>query len=316
VSDSSRRSIGIIALSAVALHACGVDVRPVTSGSGSTSAGTSASGGGAGASATGGAGAAGGAGSGGGLASSSSGSGTCSATATCSLQIYDCGDGLDNDLDGLVDSADPECLGPCDNTENSLHKGIVDRQSIGCFVDCQFDSNGGPGDDQCFWSHRCDPHEVPPAYYPEPDNGEACAYDPAANISGTDLGCADLYVGQSAACHGACDALTPSGCDCFGCCELPAGSGSYVWISSVDDGLGTCDLASVGDATRCHPCEPVPSCFDPCDPCELCIGKGAVSPGCGVEDQCPAGTQPCGLPDQACCAAGEYCVSGCCQPVL
>src|SRR5688572_7666857 len=37
-----------------------------------------------------------------------------------------CGDCQDNDNDGLSDAADPECLGPCDNTEDSFHGGIDD----------------------------------------------------------------------------------------------------------------------------------------------------------------------------------------------
>ncbi|NCT11979.1 MAG: hypothetical protein GW767_04415, partial [Rhodobacterales bacterium] len=36
---------------------------------------------------------------------------------TCAGKLLECGDCVDNDGDGLVDWRDPECLGPCDNTE-------------------------------------------------------------------------------------------------------------------------------------------------------------------------------------------------------
>src|SRR5438132_13609674 len=44
------------------------------------------------------------------------GSWTCYVTS-CAGHVLQCGDCVDNDGDGLVDSHDPECLGPCDNTE-------------------------------------------------------------------------------------------------------------------------------------------------------------------------------------------------------
>ncbi|HEX2672038.1 MAG TPA: hypothetical protein VHM25_14245, partial [Polyangiaceae bacterium] len=44
--------------------------------------------------------------------------------AACQGKVYDCGDCDDNDRDGLTDSDDPECTGPCDNTEDSYYGGI------------------------------------------------------------------------------------------------------------------------------------------------------------------------------------------------
>lgn len=38
-------------------------------------------------------------------------------TVPCPKQVYQCGDLIDNDGDGLIDAEDPDCLGPCDDTE-------------------------------------------------------------------------------------------------------------------------------------------------------------------------------------------------------
>ena len=37
----------------------------------------------------------------------------------CGSHLTECGDCEDNDGDGLFDERDPECLGPCDNSEGS-----------------------------------------------------------------------------------------------------------------------------------------------------------------------------------------------------
>ena len=265
--------------------------------------------------------------------------------APCQGHVYACGDLIDNDGDGLVDSADPDCLGPCDNTEGSYYGGIPGQNNAPCKADCYFDQDTGPGNDDCYWSHSCDPHEVAPGYYPE---GAGCKYDANANIPGTQQTCAELYTTQSAACMSYCGPLTPNGCDCFGCCNLPAGSNQYVYLGSVDgNGNGSCDLAHVNDPAFCHPCEPVAACLNTCDTCELCIGKDSLPPECfpdagsssssasasasastgasssassssassssGGGGQCPAGIQPCGLPGESPCVSGYFCITGCCQ---
>ena len=44
---------------------------------------------------------------------------------TCEGKLLECGDCLDNDGDGRIDSHDQECLGPCDNTEGpALTAGV------------------------------------------------------------------------------------------------------------------------------------------------------------------------------------------------
>ncbi len=257
--------------------------------------------------------------------------------AECQGHVYECGDLLDNDNDGLVDSQDPDCLGPCDNTEDGLIGGIPGQSGPKCDVDCYFDQDSGAGNDDCYWSHTCDPNSVAPNYYPEPENGATCEYDPAKLVS--QQTCAELDAAQSDQCEEVCGPLTPNGCDCFGCCELPAGTGKYVWLGSEDGaGNGSCTLGAVNDPTKCHPCEPVKACLNDCGYCELCIGKTSLPPDClpgggggggagsgsgsgsgtggGPNlNQCPDGVQPCGVPGQSPCPIDYYCVTGCCQKV-
>jgi hypothetical protein len=150
------------------------------------------------------------------------GGGPCVPVA-CNGHIYECGDCLDNDGDGKIDSEDPDCLGPCDNTENSYYGGIPGQNNAGCKMDCYFDQDTGAGNDDCYWDHRCDPHETDPNYYPEHDEGNKCEYnsDPNFTPPASPFTCSQMYNTQSTACHDYCGPLTPNGCDCFGCCELP-----------------------------------------------------------------------------------------------
>jgi hypothetical protein len=292
-----------------------------TSGGGSNAGGSSASAGSSAAAGTTGGGAAGG----------------CVET-TCQGHLYLCGDCLDNDGDNLIDSADPDCLGPCDNTEDSYYGGIPGQNNAPCKMDCYFDQDTGPGNDKCYWSHGCDPLSVAPDYPPSGDPG--CAYDEGFNIPGSGMSCDEAYVEQSDLCETYCGPLTPNGCDCFGCCELPADSDKYVYLGSTDEsGVGTCDLDNVDDPSKCHPCTPVEACWNDCGRCELCLGKTTVPDDCfpgtggsggsgsggsagsggngGTGDQqCDEGVQPCGLPGQDDCPAGEYCITGCCRSVI
>jgi hypothetical protein len=233
----------------------------------------------------------------------------------CGKKTYACGDCIDNDEDGTIDSADSECLGACDSTEDSYHGGITGPDSEPCNLDCYFDTDNGVGNDGCYWSHNCDPLSVAPAYGP---SGDQCPYDPETMVPGADRNCSDLADGQTAMCNDRCIPLTPNGCDCFGCCELPARSGSFVWIGSSSGGVGSCDEQSLGDPAKCRPCTLVLSCFNSCEPCEVCVGQqpiGDCTGSPGGEQQCMPGVAPCGRPGQANCGAGEYCITGCCVRV-
>ncbi len=251
------------------------------SGTGGTGTGGSGTGGtGTGGTGTGGTGT-GGTGTGG---TGTGGSGGCH-QVTCQGHLYRCGDCIDNDGDGKTDMDDPDCLGPCDNNETGYDGCVSGQNNAPCKADCYFDQDTGSGNDDCYWDHRCDPLEVKPNYPPE---GSSCAYDPSFKITGTSSGsqtCTQAYNTQSATCNSFCGKLTPNGCDCFGCCELPAGSGKYVYLGSTSDNSGkcvkaTCDLAHVNDPSLCKPCTPVKGCFNDCKHCELCLGKTKLPSDC------------------------------------
>lgn len=256
---------------------------------------------------------------------------TCIVTS-CGGHTLQCGDCIDNDGDGRVDSHDPECLGPCDNTEGAgLNAGIGGETGGPCAADCYFDFGNGPGNDDCHWDHRCDPLAVAPDFPPE---GPGCAYDEAR------VGSRDCPDTQSDMCHEFCAPLTPNGCDCFGCCTFdalagtgPGGSDGFVWIGALgSDGEGTCTFADLDDPAACPPCTPVGDCFNDCGRCELCVGRETLPADCfppdagmtdvpnydgGMPDlRCRFGEQPCGLPGDAECGADFYCITGCCQSIL
>ena len=236
----------------------------------------------------------------------------CSVTP-CQGQVYQCGDCIDNDGDGLIDSDDPDCWGPCDNTENSYYGGIVNQNNAPCRQGCYFHGETGSASDRCYWDHECDPLSVAPGYPPSGDS--RCSYDPSATIPGSGSTCAELSVTQAPECLSYCLPITPNGCDCFGCCELPADSGQFVWIGSNTKNVGTCDAAHVGDPSACEPCTPVASCFKACDPCEVCVGRAAPAASCATlgSGRCAAGVAECGQPGEADCPADNYCITGCCQ---
>lgn len=256
--------------------------------------------------------------------------------APCGNQIFECGNLIDDDMDGLLDSVDPDCLGPCDNTEDSYYPDLPSNTNNSCKLDCYWDSGDGSGDDDCYWSHECDTHEVDPNYYPTPWLNNNCAYvGTGTTINPPGQTCGALYAAQSQQCLDSCLPLTPNGCDCFGCCELPAGSGMYVFTGSVGANEDSeCTLADVLDPTKCHPCDPVPGCLNTCEPCEICIGQPEPDPSCNPGEggggagaggsgsgggpggsQCAPGIQECGLPGQPACPGGFSCITGCCMAV-
>ncbi|HEX3773477.1 MAG TPA: hypothetical protein VHV51_03380 [Polyangiaceae bacterium] len=248
----------------------------------------------------------------GGSAGSDAGSAACIVTA-CQGKVYACGDCVDNDGDGLIDSADPECTGACDNTEDSFFGGIPGANNAPCHEDCYFDQNSGSGDDDCYWNQACDALSVAPDYPPSADSH--CAYDANANTPGTSSSCAELELMQTPACLDFCLPLTPNGCDCFGCCELPADSNHFVWLGSANGNDGTCTLSTLDDPSACHPCTPVSSCFNACDACEVCVGRTSPAPSCtgNAGARCAPNVPACGQPGEPACADGAYCVTGCCQ---
>lgn len=209
----------------------------------------------------------------------------------CFGKIFDCGDGLDNDGDGLSDLADPECTGPCDSDEASFQKGLPGGNADPCKTDCFFDANNGAGDDGCRTDLGCDPLEP---------LGLACPFKPdcPGGVSDTPPECLDF-----------CRPLTPNGCDCFGCCHIQTPDGP---IDIYLEGSAEC---RVGNLEACTRCTFNAACENPCEPaaCELCLGEQALPPGC-AEPGCQGGvgcTIDAGI---STCPAGMYCVTGCCMP--
>src|SRR5690349_20572194 len=177
--------------------------------------------------------------------------------AHCQNHLYDCGNCLDDDGDGLIDMDDPDCLGPCHNSGEMFFGNIPGQNKGNCIQDCYFDQDSGGGNDDCAWSHQCDALSVAPNF--PPAGTVACEYDPSTVVphAGGPGDCSTLEASQSAQCASSCGPLTPNGCDCFGCCEVP-GAPTPIWMGSIDaSGNPTCDLAHVADPLKCRPCTQV-----------------------------------------------------------
>jgi hypothetical protein len=257
--------------------------------------------------------------------------------ALCQSHLYQCGNCLDDDGDGLADAQDPDCLGPCGNNEAGFNPMIPGISLTNCTADCFYDQDGGSGNDSCVYDYRCD--MLSPDIDPTGGSPNRCAYD-AARASNP----SDCPPTQATTCHDVCGPLTPNGCDCFGCCEITPGSGDYVFVgSNPDPGHPSCSRASLTDPASCRPCTPVDDCLNTCEHCELCFGRDTLPADCfppppndasvpdatfpdgghpdayvpmidsGVPMRCPTGRQPCGLPTDPACASGEFCITGCCQ---
>jgi hypothetical protein len=289
----------------------------------SKSDGSGNAGGGNGGGAGGNAGAAGGAagnagGTNGGGAGGTSGAGG-TASAGCPVSPSACTDGIDNDGDGKIDSADPECVGACDNDEGTFATGISGDNIDACKQDCFFDGNSGMGDDGCEWNLKCDPAN------PGAHAAKACPYEPNFH---------NCPKTQSDQCIKNCQRLTPNGCDCFGCCAITF-NGKTANVLLVP----SCKADLLGDPNACPPCTQQTSCLNTCGKCEVCVGKPAPDPDCvippaagadaGVADggivagdagtpPPPAGEAPCAPgvtycgPGGSACAAGAVCLTGCC----
>jgi hypothetical protein len=232
-----------------------------------------------------------------------------------------CSDGIDNDKDGFVDSADPECTGPNDNDESTFATGIPGDNIDACKQDCFFDGNSGMGDDGCLWQLKCDPRS----------NEPKCSYDQKYAEQHASNDCS-LSASQSQQCVSFCQKFVPNGCDCFGCCAVP---GAPTPIRLAD----TCTAKDFGDPTKCPPCTQVTQCANPCDRCEICVGKPTVPADCGSTGAggaggtggtdagvptdgggiatCSGGYQSC-IPGAGTgnCPTGTACVTGCCLPYV
>jgi hypothetical protein len=203
-------------------------------------------------------------------------------------KIYGCADGEDNDGDGLVDLEDPECLSPCEDDESAFAPGVPGQWDY-CHLDCAFDGNYGPGDDECRNNLHCDPLA--------PADAWGCTYNPGSSC--------EPALGD--ACRSFCEPFTPNGCDCWGCCTIEVDGQSRNILTTLDS---ECSLSNLEACPECT--QQMELCGNPCDAenCEVCFGETEPMPGCFAA-ACP-GAQPCD--DHCDCADEGYCLQGCCHP--
>ncbi|MET0339768.1 MAG: hypothetical protein ABW252_02155 [Polyangiales bacterium] len=212
----------------------------------------------------------------------------------CGTSVCRCSNGVDEDADGLIDADDPECVSPWDDDEATFGTGISGDNRDDACQDCFFDGNSGSGNDGCRIPSSC------------------LTLGNASSGSGSCNTCA-----ASTQCQNFCEAYTPNGCDCFGCCAVQLGSNV---VRNVLLGTG-CNIDG-NDVSNCTSCVPSTTCVNTCGRCELCPGKtladlpadcagtgGSADAGTPVPS-CEEGT-PCGagLPP---CSDGAACTYGCC----
>ncbi len=130
-----------------------------------------------------------------------------------------------------------------------------------CKQDCFFDGNSGAGDDGCNWQLKCDPQSVEPK----------CPYESSTPTQHANE--CSVSASQSQTCVDKCRKLVPNGCDCFGCCLIP-GAPTPIRLAA------TCTAADFGNPAKCPTCTQVTQCSNPCDHCEICIGKPTLPAEC------------------------------------
>lgn len=224
-----------------------------------------------------------------------------------------CANCIDDDGDGYADSYDLQCTGPLDDDEGSFATGIPGDNIDAVKQDCFFDGNSGGGDDGCD-IHVC-------CLLGAPDKAScpfgANQYNPMScppPIGNTPL---------AQDCIDNCGALTPPGCDCFGCCTLcnPENPTECYDIATNPSTSPDCNTDVLSDPTKCLRCTQVASCGDSdCGgtTCVLCPGQDPedLPPGCNGMPLCPTGSTSCA--NGAACPTGEYCdlSSQCCVGVI
>ena len=123
---------------------------------------------------------------------------------------------------------------------------------------------------------------------------------------------------QTQACIDFCGGFVPNGCDCFGCCEVYIdGQPKLIYLGSAN--------CSTDKPENCATCTQQTDCVDPCEECELCLGKTiadlpAKCFGSGTDAGVDAGPpSTCTIPGrESCitnqdCPTGFYCLTGCCR---
>jgi hypothetical protein len=208
----------------------------------------------------------------------------------------ECSNCVDDDGDGLVDGDDAHCAGPLDDDEATFATGIPGDNKDRCKQDCFFDGNSG---DQC---------QIDTCCLLSAETCEAGGYgDPT-----------DCDFDQE--CIDACVALTPPGCDCFGCCTIcnPITDQCVDVLTNPAVSEG-CDFDALADPAVCVPCTKLEVCSGgSCDPqnCVLCPGQTEedLPAGCGDMNECPGAASPCNTSGD--CGDGDYCSNSCCVDVV
>jgi hypothetical protein len=233
----------------------------------------------------------------------------------CEPQPAQCSNCKDDDGDGLRDGDDPECISSDDDDEATFATGIAGDNVDAVKQDCFFDGNSGSGNDGCELHICCIvPTQACYAAHGTPPPGACDNPDARENCTpGVDC-CGDLGAPETPGWVN-CAAITPPGCDCFGCCTVCRdGLCKDIPLSAVNSAYFVCD--SSADLPSCPECVKSTACHGGgCvlsdDDCVLCPGQTAADlpARCNGVPSCPLGVTPCvdgGCPD------GKFCSSGCC----
>lgn len=225
----------------------------------------------------------------------------------CGGHACQCSDGIDNDMDGLTDALDPECVSPYDDDEHSFATGIPgDNMGSMAAVECFFDGDSGRGNDS-----RC---VVP--------NGCDCR------------GCCDVDVNRDGVRERVY--IRAEGCRTT-MSTTTVGAEGGPCEPSRDGGTGRCNsgLYCVRSSNGTSFCSSCPPCMfamtadctvNECKSGERCVGDpppppppdggvdASTSPPDGGTPRCPAGVTPC-LQHSDCSSLGSsyFCITGCCQ---
>jgi hypothetical protein len=238
----------------------------------------------------------------------------------CSATGSECNNCIDDDDDGVIDGADPECTGLEDNDEGSFATDIPGDNVDAIKQDCFFDGNSGSGDDGCDLHVCC---------FLEPfvdccEGDETAAADGCIEFTGPKYDANECTPTQQ--CIDSCSPLTPPGCDCFGCCTICEGGNCQdvltnpaIYEQENCDGLdnpteGQCceseNLDACYSCTKSVDCGPG-GCNDDPEDCILCPGQTEADlPDTCNAAECPATSTTCVLTED--CGTDEYCSNGCC----
>jgi len=237
----------------------------------------------------------------------------------CTPQQAQCNNCADDDSDGKIDGFDPECTGPLDNDESSFATGIPGDNKDAINQDCFFDGNSGAGNDGCNQhvccllgatnTTQCKQKLIGIVNNPDQEGNK---YD----VTQCFMPLGNAQVPQQ--CKDVCGAITPPGCDCFGCCTVCDAAGC-VDIAINPATAPNCDETTIHDPSKCPVCTKVADCGGgDCggSTCILCPGQdpGDLPPECNGMPTCPTGTVPCDANGQ--CAEGAFCSNGCCIGII